>query len=107
MQQLVTENLELRLSSILADLDPDEKAKLGADMKSLSAEYAALCADAKAYEQELDKAVGERQVFESQLDETQRKLAALVVQSQGYERLPLSSAATEKIADNFKVPLFF
>lgn len=103
MQQLVIENLEQRISSILADLDPEEQAKLSADMKSLSAEYSTLCAAIKTYEQELDKAVDERQVFESQLEETQRKLAALVLQSQGYERLPLSSQATEKIADNFKV----
>ena len=105
MQQLVIENLELRVSSISSDLSPEEQTKLNADIKQLSADYNALNAEAKAYEQELDRSVGERQVFETQLDEIQRKLAGLTAQSQGYELLPLSSAATEKIADKFKVKI--
>ncbi len=105
MQQLVIENLELRVSSISSDLCPEEQTKLNADIKQLSADYNALNAEAKAYEQELDRSVGERQVFETQLDEIQRKLAGLTAQSQGYELLPLSSAATEKIADKFKVKI--
>lgn len=115
MQQLVIENLELRISSILSDLDPDEQKRLGSDMKSLKAEYTALGFDAKAFERDLDRAMNERQLFESQLDEIQRKLSVFVAQSQGYELLSLSSASTEKVADKFKVndpldvmsPLFF
>lgn len=103
MQQLVIENLELRISSISSDLDGEELSQLGTESKALNGEYAALCAAVKAYEQELDKAVGERQQFEAQLDTTQRKLAALVVQSGGYEFLPLSVAGMEKIVEKFKV----
>ena len=105
MQQLVIENLELRVSNIASDLDADEQAQLRADLKSLSGEYRTLCQGVRTYEQELDKAVSDRQQFEALLDDTQRKLAALVVQSQGYELLPLTSAATEKLAEKFKVLL--
>lgn len=103
MQQLVIENLELRVSSIASDLDAEEQAQLRADLKNLSGEYRTLCQAVRTYEQELDKAVSDRQQFEAQLDDTQRKLAALVVQSQGYELLPLTSSATEKLAEKFKV----
>lgn len=103
MQQLVIENLELRVSSISSDLEPDEQAQLRSDLNSLSTEYRTLCTGVRSYENELDKTVGERQNFEAQMDDTRRKLAALVVQSQGYELLPLSSSATEKIAEKFKV----
>lgn len=103
MQQLVIENLELRVSNISSDLDADEQAQLRADLKSLSGEYRTLCLAVRAYEQELDKAVSDRQQFEAQLDDSQRKLAALVVQSQGYELLPLRSHETEKLGEKFKV----
>lgn len=103
MQQLVIENLELRVSTIAADLDADEQAQLRADLKSLSGEYRTLCLGVRSYEQELDKAVSDRQQFEAQLDDIQRKTAALVVQSQGYDLLPLASVATEKLSEKFKV----
>lgn len=103
MQQLVIENLELRVSSIASDLDAEEQAQLRADLKSLAGEYRTLCQGVRTYEQELDKAVSDRQHFEAQLDDTQRKLAALVVQSQGYDLLPLASTATEKLTEKFKV----
>ena len=106
MQQLVIENLELRVSSIASDLDAEEQAQLRADLKSLAGEYRTLCQGVRTYEQELDKAVSDRQQFEALLDDTQRKLAALVVQSQGYELLPLNSSATEKLAEKFKVFLY-
>lgn len=107
MQQLVIENLELRVSSISSDLEPDEQAQLRSDLNSLSNEYRTLCTGVRSYENELDKTVGERQHFEAQMDETQRKLTALVVQSQGYDLLPLASSATEKIAEKFKVTKFY
>jgi uncharacterized protein YlxW (UPF0749 family) len=84
-------------------LDAEEQAQLRADLKSLAGEYRTLCQGVRTYEQELDKAVSDRQQFEALLDDTQRKLAALVVQSQGYELLPLNSSATEKLAEKFKV----
>lgn len=43
MQQLVIENLELRVSSIASDLDAEEQAQLRAELKSLAGEYRTLC----------------------------------------------------------------
>lgn len=102
IQQLVIENLELRVSTIASDLDVEDQGLLRANLKSLAEEYRVLYTAVRSYDQELDKAVIERQQFESRLEETQRKLAALEAEAADYEFLPLESSATEKMADKFK-----
>ena len=94
--------MELRVSTIAADLDVEDQGLLRANLKSLAEEYRALYTAVRSYDQELDKAVIERQQFETRLEETQRKLAALEAEAADYQLLPLESAATEKLADKFK-----